>query len=92
MSAALVFVRSLVFALIQIVLTVIFGIIAVLSFPLPPHTRYRIVTVWTHCVLWLRTISHLPVGEMLHLARSSISLKSKSLIYVLLLTASHLFL
>lgn len=53
MSAALVFVRSLVFALIQIVLTVIFGIIAVLSFPLPPHTRYRIVTVWTHCVLWL---------------------------------------
>ena len=53
MSIALAFVRSLVFALIEAALTVIFGIIALLSFALPPHTRYRIITLWTHSVLWL---------------------------------------
>jgi len=53
MSIALVFVRSLVFALIEVALTVIFGIVALLSFALPPHTRYRIITLWTHSVLWL---------------------------------------
>lgn len=53
MSLALVFLRSLVFAPIQIVLTVIFAIIGLLTFPLPPHTRYRIITLWTHSVLWL---------------------------------------
>jgi 1-acyl-sn-glycerol-3-phosphate acyltransferase len=53
MSMAQVFVRSLVFVLLEIALTVVFGIIALLSFVFPPHTRYRIITVWTHTVLWL---------------------------------------
>lgn len=53
MNVAAVFVRSLVFAVVQVVLTVFFSVIALLTFALPPHTRYRIITAWTHSVLWL---------------------------------------
>ncbi len=45
--------RSLVFAIIQIVLTVVFAIVGLLTFPLHPHRRYEIITLWTRSVLWL---------------------------------------
>lgn len=51
----MVFVRSLIFAIFQAVLTVIFSIIALLTFALPPHTRYQIITTWSRLVVWLVT-------------------------------------
>ena len=39
--------RSSFFALFQLVTTPVFSLIALLTFPLPPLTRYRIVTLWS---------------------------------------------
>jgi len=44
--------RSAVFATVQIVITPVFAVIALLTFPLPPLARYRIITVWTRCIMW----------------------------------------
>jgi 1-acyl-sn-glycerol-3-phosphate acyltransferase len=44
--------RSAVFAAVQIVITPVFAVIALLTFPLPPLARYRIITVWTRCIIW----------------------------------------
>lgn len=44
--------RSAVFALVKIVITPVFAVIALLTFPLPPLARYRVITVWTRCVIW----------------------------------------
>jgi len=44
--------RSTVFAAILILITPVFAAIALLTFPLPPLTRYRIITVWTRCIIW----------------------------------------
>jgi 1-acyl-sn-glycerol-3-phosphate acyltransferase len=44
--------RSTVFAAILILITPVFAAIALLTFPLPPLTRYRIITAWTHCIIW----------------------------------------
>lgn len=48
----LVALRSTLFAAFQLVITPVFAIIALLTFPLPALTRYRIITVWTRCVMW----------------------------------------
>lgn len=48
----LVALRSTLFAAFLIIITPVFAAIALLSFPLPPLTRYRIITVWTHWVMW----------------------------------------
>ncbi|MBS1216891.1 MAG: hypothetical protein H6R21_24, partial [Proteobacteria bacterium] len=45
-----VILRSSLFAAFQILITPIFSIIALLTFPLPALTRYRIITVWTRWV------------------------------------------
>lgn len=47
-----VILRSSLFAAFQILITPIFSIIALLTFPLPALTRYRIITVWTRWVMW----------------------------------------
>lgn len=47
------FLRSLVFLLLQAVLTVVFALTALLAFPLSPLTRYRIISGWALCVMWL---------------------------------------
>jgi 1-acyl-sn-glycerol-3-phosphate acyltransferase len=44
--------RSTVFAAILILITPVFAAIALLTFPLPPLTRYRIITAWTRCIIW----------------------------------------
>lgn len=41
-----VLLRSSLFALFQIVITPVFGVIALLTFPFQPLTRYRIISLW----------------------------------------------
>lgn len=48
----LVALRSTLFAVFQLLITPFFAIIALLTFPLPAQTRYRIITVWTRWVMW----------------------------------------
>jgi len=43
--------RSCLFALVQCLITPPFAIIALLSFPLPPLTRYRIITAWSRLIV-----------------------------------------
>jgi len=49
----MVFLRSLIFLLLQILITPLFTLLALLSFPLHPITRYRIISGWALTVLWL---------------------------------------
>lgn len=46
-------IRSLIFLLLQILITPLFTLFALLSFPLHPITRYRIISGWALSVLWL---------------------------------------
>jgi 1-acyl-sn-glycerol-3-phosphate acyltransferase len=47
-----VFLRSVAFECIRFALTVFFSIIALLTFPFEPLTRYRIITIWSRLVTW----------------------------------------
>ncbi len=47
-----VFLRSCLFAAFQICITPPFALIALLTFPFGPFTRYRIISTWTRLVLW----------------------------------------
>ncbi len=49
---ALVILRSSLFAVFQLVITPFFAVLALLTFPLPALTRYRIISVWTRWVMW----------------------------------------
>jgi len=42
-----VLLRSSLFALFQIVTTPLFSLVALLTFPLPPLNRYRVITLWS---------------------------------------------
>ena len=44
--------RSLLFALVEIVTLPPFALLALATFPLPPLTRYRIITLWSRLTLW----------------------------------------
>ena len=44
--------RSTLFALFLVLITPVFALIALLTFPLPALTRYRIISIWTHWVMW----------------------------------------
>jgi 1-acyl-sn-glycerol-3-phosphate acyltransferase len=44
--------RSLLFAVCQTTSLLIFGSLALLTFPLPFRIRYRTITLWTHFNLW----------------------------------------
>jgi len=44
--------RSTLFAAFLILITPVFAVIALLTFPLPALARYRIITVWTRCAMW----------------------------------------
>lgn len=46
-------VRSALFAAAQAALTVVWALLSLLTFPLPPAARYRVITAWTRMVLWL---------------------------------------
>jgi len=43
--------RSSLFALFQAIVTLFFSLVALLSFPLPPLTRYRIITTWSRLIV-----------------------------------------
>lgn len=45
--------RSAVFLLLQSILTIIFALFALLTFPFPLFTRYRVITGWNRAVIWL---------------------------------------
>jgi len=45
------FLRSCLFALIQLVTTPIFAVIALLTFPFAPLMRYRVITTWTRIIV-----------------------------------------
>ena len=49
----MVFIRSLIFSLLQLLITPVFTLLAILSFPFHPITRYRIISGWALSVLWL---------------------------------------
>ncbi len=44
--------RSTLFALVLLVVTPPFALFSFLTFPLEPHTRYRLITTWTDITLW----------------------------------------
>jgi 1-acyl-sn-glycerol-3-phosphate acyltransferase len=48
----MIWLRSLVFAMGQWLLTPAFAVIALLTFPLPPVARYRIISGWALSMLW----------------------------------------
>ena len=50
MIAALL--RSVIFECVRFPLTIMFSLIALLTFPLNPLTRYRIITMWSYLVLF----------------------------------------
>ena len=45
-------IRSSLFALVLAIVTPPVALFAFLTFPLPPHARYRILTQWTRLVMW----------------------------------------
>ena len=45
--------RSLIFLLLQIALTPIFSTLALLTFPFPPLTRYRLISNYARTMVWL---------------------------------------
>jgi 1-acyl-sn-glycerol-3-phosphate acyltransferase len=53
MSNVAAFLRSAVFEIVRIALTVIFAVFSLLTFALEPLTRYRIITTWSRLVVAL---------------------------------------
>lgn len=49
----MIFIRSLVLFLLQLVITPVFTLIAIFSFPFHPVTRYRLISGWALCMMWL---------------------------------------
>jgi 1-acyl-sn-glycerol-3-phosphate acyltransferase len=45
--------RSLIFLLLQLVLTPIFSTMAILTYPFPPLTRYRLISSYARTMIWL---------------------------------------
>lgn len=49
----MVYLRSLIFFLLQVVITPLYAVIAIFTFPFPPLVRYRIISGWACIMLWL---------------------------------------
>lgn len=49
----MIYIRSLSFMLLQFLITPFFTLLALLSFPLHPITRYRIISGWAYTCMWL---------------------------------------
>lgn len=48
--------RSTIFAVIQAFLTIVFSLLALLTFPIKPYARYRIIFLWNHIVVRLARV------------------------------------
>jgi 1-acyl-sn-glycerol-3-phosphate acyltransferase len=46
-------IRSVIFFVFQTMLTIVFSLVALFSFPFPAHARYRLITGYNHTVIWL---------------------------------------
>ncbi len=46
-------IRSIVFLLLQLILTPVFSTLAILTFPFSPLTRYRLISSYAHTMLWV---------------------------------------
>jgi 1-acyl-sn-glycerol-3-phosphate acyltransferase len=46
-------IRSVIFAFLQTMLTIVFSIVALFSFPFSAHARYRLITGYNHLVIWV---------------------------------------
>ena len=44
--------RSIAYALVQIAVTPLYALIALLTFPFPPLVRYRIISSWSRLMVW----------------------------------------
>jgi 1-acyl-sn-glycerol-3-phosphate acyltransferase len=53
MNSILVVLRSTLYGLLQIIITPLYFVIILASFPLSPHNRYRITSGWAHLMLFL---------------------------------------
>jgi 1-acyl-sn-glycerol-3-phosphate acyltransferase len=53
----MIWMRSLLFLLGMVLLTPVYAVIAMLTFPLPPLQRYRIISGWAHITLWWLRLS-----------------------------------
>jgi 1-acyl-sn-glycerol-3-phosphate acyltransferase len=51
MSAG-VLLRSVAYVLVQLVVTPVYALVSLLTFPFPPHTRYRIISSWSRLMVW----------------------------------------
>ncbi len=49
----MVFLRSLIFLLLQLLLTPLFSTLAILTFPFAPLTRYRLISSYARTMIWL---------------------------------------
>jgi 1-acyl-sn-glycerol-3-phosphate acyltransferase len=56
MRLASIVIRSTIFFLIQVSLTVVWSVLSLLTFPFQPVTRYRIITAWSRIVVWLARV------------------------------------
>lgn len=74
------FLRSLLFALIQAIVTIPYGLLAPLLYPLPPLARYRVMSYWARFITWLARwvlgiryrvlgLEHLPKGPCVVLSK-----------------------
>lgn len=74
------FLRSLLFALIQAIVTIPYGLLAPLLYPLPPLARYRVMSFWARFIIWLARwvlgihyrvlgLKHLPKGPCVVLSK-----------------------
>jgi 1-acyl-sn-glycerol-3-phosphate acyltransferase len=56
MSLAVAFLRSVVYEVLRILVTVVFAIVSLMTFALRPITRYRIITAWSHLVIGMARV------------------------------------
>jgi 1-acyl-sn-glycerol-3-phosphate acyltransferase len=49
----MIFLRSLAFLIAQILVTPPYSIVALATFPLPRLARYRVISGWSHAMVWL---------------------------------------
>jgi len=56
MSRFAALLRSVAYEMVRLVVTVVFAIISLGTFPLKPITRYRIITAWSHLVINLAMV------------------------------------
>ena len=72
--------RSLIFAVLQTVVTIFFSIVALFSFPFSAHARYRLITGYNHIVIslarWVLGIRYVVEG-MEHLPTSPTIIQAK---------------